>query len=207
MTAKGLDAITGNGIIKVVKGAYRKHGIDLDIKRGQAIFAGGLISNPSLDILAVREADDVKAGIVVSGTAMSPVVNLYSDPPMTDTDILSNIVLGHAAGADQAQIGLLSRAAGLVLSKGESATLQAKLQKGLGVDVLDIQAGGGDVARSALTVGKYLSPGYSSATGCLFSPGKMSSGSDTNCRGAGKCRQKAVLIPALTSFIKWNSDD
>ncbi len=106
----------------------------------------------------MREAEDARAGIIVSGTAMSPVVNLYSDPPMTDTDILSYIVLGHAAGADQAQIGLLSRAAGLLLSKGESATLQAKLQKGLGVDVLDIQAGGGDVARSALTVGKYLSP-------------------------------------------------
>jgi translocation and assembly module TamB len=158
VTAKGLDAITGNGVVKVVKGAYRKHGIDLDIKRGQAVFAGGPISNPSLDILAVREAEDARAGIIVSGTAMSPVVNLYSDPPMTDTDILSYIVLGHAAGADQAQIGLLSRAAGLLLSKGESATLQAKLQKGLGVDVLDIQAGGGDVARSALTVGKYLSP-------------------------------------------------
>jgi translocation and assembly module TamB len=158
VTAKGLDAITGNGVIKVVKGAYRKYGIDLDIKRGQAIFADGPISDPTLDILAVREADDVKAGIIVSGTAMSPVVNLYSDPPMTDTDILSYIVLGHSAGADQAQIGLLSRAAGLLLSRGESATLQAKLQKGLGVDVLDIQAGSGEVARSALTVGKYLSP-------------------------------------------------
>jgi len=158
VTAKSFDTITGNGVIKVVKGAYRKYGIDLGIKRGQAVFTGGPIENPALDILAVREVDDVKAGVIVSGTAMSPVVNLYSEPPMTDTDILAYIVLGHSAGGDQAQIGLLSRAAGLLLSKGESATLQAKLQQGLGVDVLDIQAGGGDVARSALTVGKYLSP-------------------------------------------------
>ncbi|MBE0427021.1 MAG: translocation/assembly module TamB domain-containing protein [Nitrospirae bacterium] len=158
INAENLDDIKGNGMVQVVKGRYKKYGIDLNIERGRAVFAGGPIDKPALDILAIRQVDDVKAGIFVIGTPQSPIVNLYSEPPMSDTDILSYIVLGHPPTADQAQIGLLSRAAGILLSKGESATLQAKLQQRLGVDMLDIEAGGGDVARSALTVGKYLSP-------------------------------------------------
>jgi translocation and assembly module TamB len=158
LKATGMEDIRASGAIEVVKGRYKKYGIDLDIKRGKAVFAGGPADNPSLDILALREIDDVKAGILAIGTLQSPVVKLYSEPPMTDTDILSYIVLGHPPSADMEQISLLSRAAGLLLSGGESATLQAKLQQRLGLDVLDIESGSGEIARSMLTVGKYLSP-------------------------------------------------
>jgi translocation and assembly module TamB len=158
LKATGMEEIRASGSIEVVKGKYKKYGIDLDIKRGKAVFAGGPADNPSLDILALREIDDVKAGILAIGTLQSPVVKLYSEPPMPDTDILSYIVLGHPPGADSEQISLLSHAAGLLLSGGESATLQAKLQQRLGLDVLDIESGSGEIARSMLTVGKYLSP-------------------------------------------------
>lgn len=158
INAENLDNVKGSGMVEVAKGRYKKYGVDLNIERGRAVFSGSSVDKPALDILAVRHVDDIKAGILVSGTPQSPVINLYSEPPMTDTDILSYIVLGHPPTADRTQIGLLSRAAGTLLSKGESATLQSKLQQRLGVDMLDIEAGGGDVARSALTIGKYLSP-------------------------------------------------
>ena len=50
------------------------------------------------------------------------------------------------------------QAAGLLLSQGESVVLQEKIKRTFGVDVLDIQAGGRDLNRSLLTVGKYLTP-------------------------------------------------
>jgi translocation and assembly module TamB len=158
LKATSMEEIRATGAIEVAKGKYKKYGIDLDIKRGKVVFAGGPVDNPSLNVLALREIDDVKAGILATGTLQKPRINLYSEPPMPDTDILSYIVLGHPIGADSEQIGLLSRAAGLLLSGGESVTLQAKLQQRLGIDVLDIESGGGEIARSVLTVGKYLSP-------------------------------------------------
>lgn len=86
------------------------------------------------------------------------MVKLYSVPSMSDTDVLAYIVLGHPAGADSAEIGLLTRAAGVLLSGTELSTLQTKLKQELGLDVIAIEAGGGDVAQSTLTIGKYLSP-------------------------------------------------
>jgi translocation and assembly module TamB len=49
-------------------------------------------------------------------------------------------------------------AAGALLSQGESVALQEKLKSRLGLDVLDINAGDGDVTSSIITTGKYLTP-------------------------------------------------
>ena len=146
------------GEIQVAKGSYSTYGIRLDITRGNLFFTGGPIARPTLDILALRKAGDVKAGVQVTGTPQNPVVNLYSEPPMPDTEILSYLVLGQPLGSDASQSSLLLTAAGTLLSRGESVMLQDKLKRQLGLDVLDISAGEGDVESSVITTGKYLSP-------------------------------------------------
>jgi translocation and assembly module TamB len=85
------------------------------------------------------------------------VVKLYSEPSMPDTDVLAYIILGHPLGEDAAQAGLLTAAAGALLARGESAVLQDRIKRRLGVDVLAVE-GTGDVAGSMVTIGKYLSP-------------------------------------------------
>jgi translocation and assembly module TamB len=158
LIAEGVEDITGRGEIRVVEGIYSAYGVQLKITRGRILFAGGPVDRPTLDILALRTIGEIKAGVQVGGTPREPVVKLYSDPAMPDTDVLSYIVLGHPMGGDRESAGLLMGAAGALLSRGESAVLQDRLQRRLGVDVLTIESGGGEVASSMVTIGKYLSP-------------------------------------------------
>lgn len=158
------------GEIHVVKGKYASYGVSLDIARGNLLFNGGPLDQPSLDILALRKSGEVQAGVIVTGTPKQPVVRLYSEPVMSETDILSYIVLGRPIGAGGSQSGLLMSAAGALLSQGESVALQEKLKNRLGLDVLDINAGDGDVSASVITTGKYLNPDlYVSLGYSLFS--------------------------------------
>jgi translocation and assembly module TamB len=158
MIAEGVEDINARGEIRVVEGIYSAYGVQLKITRGRILFAGGPVDRPTLDILALRTIGEVKAGVQVGGTPREPVVKLYSDPAMPDTDVLSYVVLGHPMGGDRESAGLLMGAAGALLSRGESAVLQDRLKRGLGVDVLTIESGGGEVASSMVTIGKYLSP-------------------------------------------------
>jgi translocation and assembly module TamB len=158
VTSYGNEAVSGRGKINVIKGAYAAYGMKLDISRGSLLFAGGPIDQPTLDILALRSAGEVQAGVRVGGTPRLPTVTLYSEPSMPDTDILSYIVLGRPMGSDAGQADLLMVAAGALLAKGESTVLQDRLRRRVGLDVIDIQAGNGDLTTSVITVGKYLNP-------------------------------------------------
>ncbi len=160
------------GEIQVEKGKYSSYGVSLNIERGYLFFSGGPLDQPSLDVLALRRAGEVKAGVKVTGTAKQPIVKLYSEPVMPDTDILSYIVLGRRLSSDSGgqQQGLLMTAAGAASVSGESVALQEKLKSYLGLDVLDINAGDGDVNSSIITTGKYLNPDlYISLGYSLFS--------------------------------------
>ncbi|MDZ4183492.1 MAG: translocation/assembly module TamB domain-containing protein [Desulfuromonadales bacterium] len=158
VTARGYETINGRGKINVVQGAYAAYGMKLDINRGSLLFAGGPIDQPTLDILALRRSGEVQAGVRVGGTPRAPTVTLYSEPSMPDTDILSYIVLGRPMGSDAGQADLLMVAAGALLAKGESTVLQDRLRRRVGLDVIDIQSGDGDLTTSVITVGKYLNP-------------------------------------------------
>ncbi len=159
LTSTADNEYAATGKIAISKGKFSSYGVSLDINRGDLYFAGGPLQRPILDILALRTIGEVKAGVKVSGTAQNPVVTLYSEPSMADTDILSYMVLGRpvdsSSGGDS---NLLMTAAGALLSQGESVVLQEKLKGVLGLDVLTFNAGNGNLKDSVLTTGKYLSP-------------------------------------------------
>ena len=170
VTARSINDIRGRGSLKVVKGTYKNYGVDLKIERGIATYAGGKIGDPALDVLAVRSVNDIRAGVVVNGTLEKPIIKMYSDPPMPQTDILAYTVFGHPLGGGSGeQASLLMKVAGTLLSRGDSAVLQDQLKNKLGLDVLDVESAGmsagtatgtpeSTATRSLLTVGKYLSP-------------------------------------------------
>ncbi|MHB8830141.1 MAG: translocation/assembly module TamB domain-containing protein [Syntrophales bacterium] len=181
-----LEAISSKGEIRVVEGKYRAFGAVLQIIRGRLFYAGGPINQPALDIIALRSTADVKAGVTIGGLLRTPAIKLYSEPAMSDVDILSYIVFGHslASRSSAEQIGVLTQAAGLLLSRGKASDIQEKLKKQFGLSTLDIQsrssgpAGSigykkingtilpagdvsgktGDVADTIVAVGKYLTP-------------------------------------------------
>lgn len=158
LTMTSLSNITSQGEIKVVQGSYAAYGVKLNITRGSLLFAGGPVNRPTLDLLALRTVGETKAGIQASGTPRRPQVKLYSEPALPDTDILAYVVLGRPLDQQGGQSDLLMLAAGGLLSKGDSAVLQEKLKNTLGLDVIDIQSGSGEVAGSMITIGKYLTP-------------------------------------------------
>jgi translocation and assembly module TamB len=134
--------LTSRGEIRVAEGDYRAYGLGLKIVRGRVFYAGGPVTAPTLDILALKTVGEVKTGVTVGGTVQSPVVKLYSEPSMPDVDILAYMVLGHPLGGDKEQAGLLARAAGALLSAGQSVALQDQLKSRLGISTLELQTAG-----------------------------------------------------------------
>lgn len=152
------NGFTAQGEIRVADGRYSTHGVRLQITRGRLLFAGGPVERPALDILATRKAGDVTAGVQVTGTPRQPLVKLYSEPSMPDTDVLSYIVLGRPLGQQGEQADALMLAAGALLPMAESAVLRDRLSRHFGIDVLEVRTGEDAEAGSAITVGKYLNP-------------------------------------------------
>jgi translocation and assembly module TamB len=150
--------LRGEGTIQVEQGRYAAYAQQLDIERGVLRFVGP-IDNPGLDVLAVRKTPTVTAGVLLGGTVQNPVVKLYSDPPLPDTEKLSWLVQGHGLeGGGQQEFLLLQVAAGALLSQSESVNVQAKLASTLGIDTFDVRAGEGEnLAGTVVSVGKRLS--------------------------------------------------
>jgi translocation and assembly module TamB len=152
------EEITAQGEIRVAQGHFATYGVRLRIERGTILFAGGPVDRPTLDILALRTIGEIKAGVRVTGTPRNPELVLYSEPSMPDSDVLAYMILGNPVGQGEGNVSLLMTAAGALLTQGESAVLQDRLKRLLGVDVLEVEAGDGDVEGSQITIGKYLSP-------------------------------------------------
>jgi len=150
--------IAAQGRLFVERGRFSTYGVSLDIERGDLYFAGVPLRYPTLDILAIRRAGEVRAGVRVTGTPREPQVSLYSEPAMPDADILSYVVLGRPLESSSGDTDLLMLATGALLSQGESIILQERLKGRLGLDVLEFTAGSGDTNDSVITTGKYITP-------------------------------------------------
>ena len=152
------QVMRGEGVVRVEEGRYAAYAQTLTIERGVLRFIGP-IDNPGLDVLAVRKTGSVKAGVQVGGTVQRPVVKLYSDPAMPDTEKLAWLVLGHGLeNSGQQEFVLMQVAAAALLSQSESVNFQSKLADTLGIDSFDVRAGEGEsVASAVVSVGKRLS--------------------------------------------------
>jgi translocation and assembly module TamB len=184
------EELRARGEIHLAEGFFSGYGLSLRIERGRFIYAGGPVDNPELDILALRRSEDleklynVKVGVAIFGSLKNPKVKLYSQPAMKDEEILSYLILARPYDPKQGNLSLLVIGAG-GLVKGGSPGVLDKMKGALGIDTVDIQSGTGqtttgqtgtpqammgEVQRSLVTVGKYLTPqlyvsyGYSAFT-------------------------------------------
>lgn len=143
------------GIIEVKEGSFSAYGQKLIIERGIINF-NGIVGNPGINIRAMRNSTPVNAGIEVTGTALTPVTKLVSDPNVNDSEKLSWLVLGHGMEqTSKSDYALLSLAAGVLLSQGDSVPLQTKLARAAGLD--EFSFSGGDADSAAVVFGKRLS--------------------------------------------------
>ncbi len=148
----------GRGELTVKDGQYAAYGQELKIEQGRVLYLDSPLDNPALDVRAVRKTGDVTAGLRVLGTAQKPNAELYSQPSMPQADALSYLLLGHpVASASSSEGELLFKAASSVGLKGGNQLAQ-NIGKTFGLDEVSVE-GGEDLDSTALTLGKYLSPG------------------------------------------------
>ncbi len=148
--------MTGSGTLEV-GGRYTAYGQKLDVTRGRLTF-NGPVSDPLLDIRAERkiEAEDITAGISVTGRASAPEARVWTDPATDDSQALSYLALGRPLSNLSSSEGRQLDAASAALTAGGSM-LAGQLGSKIGLDnagVSESRALGGSV----LGFGKQLSP-------------------------------------------------
>ncbi len=148
----------GQGEISITEGTYRAYGQDARIRRGRLMFANTLVEDPGIDLEAVREIDNVAAGVRVRGTLKQPELTLFSEPVMSESDIISYFLLGRPieattedAEGEQLQKAILAAR----LAGGELIVDQTGIYSY--VDELSVEADR-TTEQTSLVVGKYLSP-------------------------------------------------
>ncbi len=150
------EAAIATGTLRIREGAYTAYGQDLRIRDGRLLFAGTAVDNPGLDIRAIREVDDMVAGVKISGVAKDPELTLFSTPPMNQTDALSLLLTGKPlrGTSSEEQQSLNAAAAGMSAAGG---LLANDLRRKLGFEELQFK-GGDDIQSSSILLGRYLTP-------------------------------------------------
>ncbi|MBV7315091.1 translocation/assembly module TamB domain-containing protein [Shewanella sp. NIFS-20-20] len=104
------------GEVKVLNGTYRFLGQTLQISVGDLQFAGPPdVPNLNIEAVKVIKAEDVTAGVRITGTAKKPVVTLFSNPPKEQAEILSYIIKGSGFSATDSGNDALMMGAALAL--------------------------------------------------------------------------------------------
>lgn len=148
---------TATGELAVAEGYYLAYRQRLDIERGRLIYTGGPLSNPGLDLRAVRHINDVTAGLKVHGSLTHPRLELFSEPAMEQNNILAYLLLGHPLASSTGEEGALLANAALALGNGGGRQLAQSIERLFNLDEMRIESNvAGD--QYSVVIGKHLSP-------------------------------------------------
>ncbi|WP_409274803.1 translocation/assembly module TamB domain-containing protein [Pseudomonas sp. KCJK9111] len=145
------DNLDTRGELSLADGRYRAYGQRLTIRRARLLFAGP-IDQPYLDIEAIRQVDDVIAGIRLSGNAEQPTSTVFSEPAMSQEQALSYLVLGRPLGASGEDNNMLAEAA-LGLGLAGSAGITGNVASRLGIDDFQLDTEGSGNTTSVVASG------------------------------------------------------
>ena len=173
-------ATTGQGQI-TVSGTYKAYGQNLAIQSGKLLFASTPIDNPGLDIRAIRKLnpnatidEGQEVGLQISGTAQRPVLTVFSNPLMEQSDALSYLITGKPLSQVKGGEGDMLGAAAQALGSAAGNLLAKSIGSKIGVDDIGVSSNEALGGNSAFTVGKYLSPRLYLSYGVgLFEPGEV----------------------------------
>lgn len=172
---------TGQGQI-AVNGTYKAYGQNLQIQQGQLLFASTPIDNPGLNIKAIRSLtpnatinEGQQVGLQITGTAQRPVLTVFSNPVMDQSDALSYLVTGKplsqvSSGGESSRVNAAAQALGSATGNLLAKSVGSKL----GIEDIGVSSSDALNGSSAFTVGKYLSPRLYLSYGVgLFEPGQV----------------------------------
>lgn len=145
------------GEIKIPEGRYIAYGQNLRVENGKLLFTGGPVTNPGLDLRAIRKIDTVTAGLKVTGNLKEPKIELFSIPAMGQTDILSYLLLGRPIENATGDEGEMMAKAALTLSLIGGDRIARTLGERYGFDEMRVESSNSG-EQASLVIGRYLSP-------------------------------------------------
>ena len=158
-------SITGD--IRVREGTLKVMNRVFDVQRGNIHFSKAVPPNPNLDLMLETQVGTYLVRILISGKADDPVIDLTSEPDLTEEDIMAVLLFGQPLNdLDNDQRGrmqeendpsqeLQKNLAGLAMSFGAKG-LQDSMGDSFGVDM--VQMGSDSEGGSTLMVGKFITP-------------------------------------------------
>ncbi|ASM49513.1 hypothetical protein PESP_a1390 [Pseudoalteromonas espejiana DSM 9414] len=152
--------IIATGELNLIDGTYLAFGQDLIISTGQIGFSGS-IEQPFLNIKAIRNPDttanDVVAGVTLTGNVEQPTLKVFSEPAMDQAQALAYLLNGQPLGeGDSSSDAMLTQ---LLLSQGVSRSegVVSKVGETIGLsDVSLSSTGSGDSTK--LEISGYVAP-------------------------------------------------
>ena len=134
------------------------------LSQGRVSFSGGAVTNPQLALTLTRDAGDIEADVVISGSAQRPRLSLESRPALPQEEIISRVLFGR----DSKDLGRweslrLAAAVAELAGFGSSGSgVMDFARKASGVDVLRINsrtttsADGEENEETTLEAGKFI---------------------------------------------------
>ncbi len=143
---QGTHGLGLNGQIDIASGRFRAWGQDLIVRKGSLLFSG-LPDRPFLNIEAIRNpevtADNVTAGVRVTGMADKAKTELFSDPVLSQQETLSYLLhgrgLNHEAGENSMMFSMLMLTG---RSIADSTNLVNKVGETFGINSLQLETEG-----------------------------------------------------------------
>ncbi|ELX8380327.1 translocation/assembly module TamB domain-containing protein [Providencia vermicola] len=133
-----------NGQIDIPSGRFRAYGQDLIVRKGQIQFSGPA-DQPFLNLEAIRNpdntADNVIAGVKVTGLADKPKVEIFSEPAKTQQEALSYLLRGEGLESGDAN-GSQMTSMLIGLGVAQSGQLVGKIGETFGVSDLALDTQG-----------------------------------------------------------------
>ncbi len=148
----------GTGELQVEEGKYTAYGRKLDIERGRLLFSNGPLSDPAIDLRAIKKFPDITAGVNVRGTLRNPRMTFFSDPAVAQAQIVSLLLAGGSLESVQNTSDPASRnssARANLLLQG-SALLFQQFGGKVGLDDVSVESNLNN--DTSLVLGRYLSP-------------------------------------------------
>jgi autotransporter translocation and assembly factor TamB len=147
------------GELRALRGSLTFLGRRFSLERGAAVFHGGEVIDPELDILLAHDTRDLRVFVRVTGTPQDPHVELSSEPPLEQTDILSHLLFERSRGdLDSEQATFLQSQTLAALRTFAIPQLEQELSWRLGLDIVQLRERSGEKETSSIVLGKYLSP-------------------------------------------------
>jgi autotransporter translocation and assembly factor TamB len=197
------------GNIDVVRGDYHFLGKRFNIESGTVSFRGKKVVNPFLDVTALYEVSSIQIFINITGTAEKPKIQLTSDPPLDENEIVSYLVFGTSSEnlSTDSRVSFQEKA-GEVLGTMAVGELRDMLGEEFALDVITIKGGQAGFGDTHVELGKHITQdlyvGYERFSyerfyyeRYFFSPGLPSSTVTAN---------RAVIEYRLFDFLTVESD-